>query len=287
MTGSITPQQTEFLKILSKTGFLTNKHLEQIGFAKTQNSKHYLTKNLLDGGYIGRVLVSHSWGVGRKSLYFLVEKGAKFVSEIYGLPLESLSYSTVKGGIHTAKSGEAVSLIRNDFEHKSAYISVFLAFEKYLQNTNYELTDYRHYYHTKNAKNTLIFVGGKNIRPDGIWWATSSNPSDKDFVFVVEIHRHSERRHILNQLRQQVQAIKEKSVQKRFGFSHPYIVLSVFANENLTAMRGILEELKGDDDWAIIEKCFLFASLGDLQADFYGGLGYFGGSGKPVPSRIE
>lgn len=34
MTGSITPQQLEFLKILSKTGFLTNKHLEQVDFAK-------------------------------------------------------------------------------------------------------------------------------------------------------------------------------------------------------------------------------------------------------------
>lgn len=83
-----------------------------------------------------------------------------------------------------------------------------------------------------------------------------------------------------------MEAIKEKSVQKRFGFEHPYLVLSVFTGENLTAMRGILDELKNTEDWAIIEKFFLFARLDDLVNDFYGGLGYFGGNRKPIPTKI-
>lgn len=147
------------------------------------------------------------------------------------------------------------------------------------------MNDYRHYYQLKGDKSTAISVNGKNIRPDGIWWATSHKTGAKDFVYVVEIHRHSERKHIIRQLRQQVEAIKEKSVQKRFGFDHPYLVFSVFTGENLTAMQGILAELKQSEDWAIIEKFFLFARLEDLQGDFYGGLGYFGGSRKPVPNK--
>lgn len=283
MAGSITPQQTEFLYLLSKTGFLTNKHLEQVDFAKLKNSKHYLTKRLLDGRYIGRLMVSSSFGVGRKSMYFLVKKGAELVSEAYNLPLESLSYSPLKGGIYTASNGDEVSIIRADFIHKEAYICAFLAFEKYLQSTDYTLTNYRHYYQLKGDKSTAISVNGKNVRPDGIWWATSHEAGAKDFVYVVEIHRHSERKHIIRQLRQQVEAIKEKSVQKRFGFEHPYLVLSIFTGENITAMRGILDELKSTEDWAIIEKFFLFARLDDLISDFYKGLGYFGGSRKPVP----
>lgn len=286
MTGSITPQQTQFLQILAKTGFLTNKHLEQIGFAKTQNSKHYLTKRLLDGRYIGRLMVSSGFGFGRKVMYFLVKKGADLVAQAYNLPLESLSYSPLKGGIYTAKNGDEVSIIRADFLHKEAYITAFLAFSEYLKSTDYDLTDYRHYYQLKGDKSTTISVNGKNIRPDGIWWATSHEAGAKNFGYVVEIHRHSERKHIIRQLRQQVEAIKEKSVQKRFGFEHPYLVLSVFTGENLTAMQGILAELKQSDDWAIIEKFFLFARLDDLVSDFYGGLGYFGGSRKPVPPKI-
>lgn len=285
MTGSITPQQTEFLYLLSKTGFLTNKHLEQVDFAKLKNSKHYLTKRLLDGKYIGRLMVSSSFGVGRKSMYFLVKKGAELVAEAYNLPLESLSYSPLKGGIYTAINGDEVSIIRADFIHKEAYICAFLAFEKYLKNTDYALTDYRHYYQLKGDKSTTISVNGKNIRPDGIWWATSHEAGAKNFVYVVEIHRHSERKHIIRQLRQQVEAIKQKSVKNRFGFDHPYLVLSVFTGENLTAMRGILDELQSTEDWAIIEKFFLFAKLDDLINDFYGGLGYFGGARKPIPPK--
>lgn len=89
MTGSITPQQTEFLYLLSKTGFLTNKHLEQVDFAKLKNSNHYLTKRLLDGGYIGRLMVSSGFGFGRKVMYFLVKKGAELVAQTYIYPLKT------------------------------------------------------------------------------------------------------------------------------------------------------------------------------------------------------
>lgn len=269
------------------TGFLTNKHLEQVDFAKLKNSNHYLTKRLLDGGYIGRLMVSSGFGFGRKVMYFLVKKGADLVVQAYNLPLESLSFSPLKGGIYTAKNGDEVSIIRADFLHKEAYITAFLAFSEYLKSTDYDLTDYRHYYQLKGNKSTTISVNGKNVRPDGIWWATSHQDNAKDFCFVLEIHNHSERKHIIRQLRQQVEAIKEKSVQKRFGFSHPCLVMSIFTGENTSVMRGVLEELQRSEDWQIMEKYFLFARLDDLvSGDFYGGLGYFSGSKKPVPPKI-
>lgn len=288
MTGSITPQQTEFLLLLSKTGFLTNKHLEQLQFAKLKNSNHYLTKRLLDGRYIGRVMVSSSFGVGRKVMYFLVKKGAELVAETYNLPIESLSFSPLKGGIYTAKNGDEVSIIRADFQHKEAYITAFLAFEQYLQGTDYQIIDYKHYYQLKGDRSTTLQVHGKNFRPDGIWFCESIDKNAPNFVYVVEIHRHSERKHIIRQLRQQVEAIKEKSVQNRFGFTHPYLVLSIFTDENIKPMQGVLEELKQSEDWQVIEKFFLFSRLEDLiNIGFYDGFGYFGGVKKPIPKQIN
>ena len=282
-TGAVTPQQLAFLKILSITGFLTNKHLEQINFVKLKASNHHLTKRLLDGSYIGRVMVSSGFGFGRKVMYFLTNKGAELVAEAYNIPLENLAYSPLKGGVYTAKNGDEVSIIRADFQHKEAYISAFLAFSMYLHNTDYEITDYKHYYQLKGDKGTSLKLHGKNFRPDGIWFTESTDPNAPKFIYVVEIHRHSERKHIIRQLRQQVEAIKYKSVQNRFGFEHPYLVLSVFTDENIKPMQGILEELKQTEDWKIIEKFFLFARLDDLINDFYNGLGYFGGSKKPAP----
>ena len=106
------------------------------------------------------------------------------------------------------------------------------------------------------------------------------------YVLVVEVHRHSDRKHIIRQLRQQVEAIKEKSVQKRFGFDHPYLVLSVFCDENIKVMQGVLEELKQMPQWEYLENYFFFSRLEDLKADFYDGLGYFGKIAKPFPKKI-
>lgn len=73
MISAITQQQAEFLLLLSKTGFLTNKHLEQVGFARLKTSNHYLTKRLLDGQFIGRMYVVGGFGFARKVLYFLAK----------------------------------------------------------------------------------------------------------------------------------------------------------------------------------------------------------------------
>lgn len=284
---NIQPKHIEFLLLLSKTGFLTNKHIEMLGFASLKTTNHNLANTLLTGGYIGRVMVSTGFGFGRKVMYFLVKKGAELLEEIYGYSLETLTFSNLKGGIYTKKNGEEVSVIRADFQHKEAYITAFLAFQKYLNSTNnYELTDYKHYYQRGSNKATTLTIGGKNFRPDGIWFAESIEANQPKYVYVVEIHRHSDRKHIIRQLRQQIEALKEKGVQKRFGFEHPYLILSIFTDKNLQSMQSVLEDLKRSEDWEIIEKFCFFARLDDLVNDFYKGLGYFGGINKPIPKNI-
>ncbi len=286
MSGAITPQQTDFLRLLSTTGFITNKHLEQVNFGTPKNSKHYLTKRLLDAGYIGRVMIASPYGIGRKVMYFLAKKGAEFIATTDNIPLEEIAFTRVKGGIHTAKDGGEVSLIRADFPHKEAYISAFLSFLNYLKRTDYTLTDYKHYYQLTGDKNTALPLKNRNFRPDGIWFCEGIYPSDVKFTYVVEIHRHSERKHIIRQLRQQVEAIKEESLKKRFGIDYPHFVLSIFTDENLSAMQGIIKELQEMPEWEYMESFFIFARLEDLKVDFYNGLGYFGDVKKPVPKDL-
>jgi hypothetical protein len=70
----MTPKQTEFLLLIAKTGFLTNKHLEQAGLSKINHSNHRTTKDLLLNGFIGRIMVASGFGIGRKVVYFLAKK---------------------------------------------------------------------------------------------------------------------------------------------------------------------------------------------------------------------
>ena len=283
--ANITPKQYEFLKILAKIGYITNPLIEQAGLVKKQTSNHFITRQLLGGGYIGRIMVVPSFGFGRKVLYYLTKKGAGLVAEVEGVELDDLIYSNLKGGIQTSKDGQDTSVVRADFVHKERYISLFLALEKYLEKTNYYIAKPLHYYQPKKH-GTALTLNGKNFRPDGIVFCESVEPNKPVFAYVMEIHRHSDRRKIINQLRQQAQAIEQKSFKNRFGVEYPHFVLSVFTDENLKVMQSVVQELQNFPEWGYIKAFFMFARLEDLKQDFYNGFAYFGGEKKPLPPLV-
>ncbi len=283
MSGQITPIQLEFLRLLTKTGFATNSHINQIGIVKLKQSNNYLTKRLLDGGFIGRVLVYASFGSGRKVMYFLTKKGANIVAETDNIELSDLAFTNYTGGIKKAHIDGDVSLVRTDFAHKERYISTFLALEKYLENTDYLLDDFYHYYKLSNSHGTALTLNGKNFRPDGIFFCTPTNPKKPKYIYIAEIHRHSDRRHIIKQILKHVEAIRQESIKKRFGLETPYFILSVYTDENASVMPSVIKELQTFDEWEYIQKFFMFGLLDDIKQDFYNGFHYFGGQKKPLP----
>lgn len=285
MTGLLTETQLRFLRLLTRTGFATNKHLAQMQINRLQNSNNHITDRLLKGNYIGRVMVNASFGTGRKVMFYITKKGAKFIADNDGIPLESLAYTTYSGGIKKAHIDGEVSLVRTDFAHKERYISTFLALENYLENTDYLISNFYHYYQLKGDKGTSLTINDKNFRPDGIVFCEPITPQKPTFAYVIEIHRHSDRRRIIMQLLQHIEAIKQQSIKARFGFDKPYFVLSVFTDENLAVMKSVILELQTFDEWQYIQKFFMFAKLDDLLQNFYAGVVYFGGSKKPLPPQ--
>lgn len=285
MTGLLTETQLKFLRLLTRTGFATNKHLAQMQINRLQNSNNHITDRLLKGNYIGRVMVNASFGTGRKVMFYITKRGAKFIADNDGIPLESLAYTTYSGGIKKAHIDGEVSLVRTDFAHKERYISTFLALENYLENTDYLISDFYHYYQLKGDKGTSLTINDKNFRPDGIVFCEPITPQKPTFAYVIEIHRHSDRRRIIMQLLQHIEAIKQQSIKARFGFDKPYFVLSVFTDENLAVMKSVILELQTFDEWQYIQKFFMFAKLDDLLQNFYAGAVYFSGSKKPLPPQ--
>lgn len=282
----ITPQQLHFLRLLGKTGFLTNTHLNIVKFSNTKHSKHYLTKRLLDEKLIGRVLIASPFGIGRKVMYFLTHKGAEMLSKIDNVEISEISYSPLKGGIHTADN-QSTAIVRSDFSHKESYISAFLAFEKFLESTDYVLADTKHYYQLVGDRGTTLSLKNRNFRPDGIWICEGIAPNSPTYIYVVEVHRHSERKHIIRQLRQQVEAIKEGCIKARFNTTTPHFVLSIFSDENTEIIRTVIEELRNYPEWQYIQKFFMFAKLDDLlNKNFRQSLAYFDGIKKPLPKDL-
>jgi hypothetical protein len=277
----ITPLQLDFLRLLNRTGFATNKHLEQVSIGKnpTKNSQSHLTKGLLSSNHIGRVNVVSGYGVGKRVMYFLTKRGAEFIAEIDGTDPENTPYTA-------GKQGEETEIIRADFPHKEKYISCFLELEKYLEGTDYLMREAYHYYQRSKGGTTLT-IKGRNFRPDGICFLESINPDHPRYAYVIEIHRHSDRKKIITQLRQHAEAYEAGSLKNRFGINHPYFVLSVFAGENVAVMRSVIQELQQDPKtWAYMEKFFMFGELDAImKKGIYESVAYFGGNKKPFPPK--
>jgi hypothetical protein len=273
---SITPLQADFLRLLGRTGFATNAHISQMEIGTPKNSKHYLTKTLLDGLLIGRVMIAAPFGMGRKVMYYLTKKGAVLLAELDRIDLAEISYTIHKGGIQRAQDGGEVSIIRADFQHKERYICAFLALSQYLENTDYEINMAHHYYQLAGDRGTTLELDGRNFRPDGIVFSRAITTKKPIYTYVVEIHRHSDRKRIIQQLRQHVHAFQAGSM------------AAVFTAENTAVMRSVIDELQTEPDtWAYMRKLFMFAELNELMADFYGACAYFGGDKKPIPPKIN
>jgi len=289
MTANITPLQLNFLRLLGRSGFATTKHLEymQIGKNPTKNSQSHLTKSLLHGLYMGRISVKSAYGIGQKTMYYLTKKGAGLLVDIDGVDLSEIAYTPHRGGVQKAQDGGEVSIVRADFPHKEKYISAFLALDRYLENTDYTITKAFHYYQLSGDRGTQLELEGRNFRPDGIFFCEAITPQKPVYAYIIEIHRHSSRKKIIQQLRDHVNAYKSGSMSARFGIEHPYFVLSVFTAENTAIMRSVIEELQTErETWAYMQKFFMFAELEELMKDFYGAFGYFGGAKKPLPPKF-
>lgn len=284
MSGLLTPTQIKFLRLLTRVGFATNKHLEEMQINKNKNSNFHITDRLLKGNYIGRVMVTATWGAGRKVMFYITKKGAKFIADLDGIEMEELAYTNYSGGIKKAHIDGEVALVRSDFSHKERYISTFLALERFLEHTDYMISDFYHYYQLKEDKGTTLQLNEKKFRPDGIVFCSSVIPNQPTFIYIIEIHRHSDRRKIIQQLLQHVEAIKYGSIKQKFNTDKPHFILSVFTDENLAVMKSVLTELQNFDDWEYIKNFFIFAKLDDLLNNFYSGAVYFAGNKKPLPA---
>mgnify|MGYP003375342900 CR=1 FL=1 len=204
-------------------------------------------------------------------MYYLTKKGAVLLAELDRIDLAEISYTIHKGGIQRAQDGGEVSIIRADFQHKERYICAFLALSQYLENTDYEINMAHHYYQLAGDRGTTLELDGRNFRPDGIVFSRAITTKKPIYTYVVEIHRHSDRKRIIQQLRQHVHAFQAGSMAARFGIDYPYFVLSVFTAENTAVMRSVIDELQTEPDtWAYMRKLFMFAELDELMADFYG-----------------
>lgn len=283
---AITPKRIEFLRLLSRMGFASTRHLAESGLIVNamDYSQSVFFRPMLDQLLIGRITVVSPYGIGKRVMYYLTKKGAEFLGDTDDRDSTRIRFVPLKGGVvSAADGGTQESIVRTDFPHKEAYVSTLISLERYLSGTEYEIVQSKHYYDRKAGLPTFS-VGGRSFRPDGLVTARAETPGKPDYSFVIELHRHSDRKKIIAQLYRHVEAYRSGALSQHFGEGKPYFVLSVYAAENVGAMRHVIDTLKLDTEaWPYFERFFLFAELESLRSDFYSACAYFGGPKKPLP----
>jgi len=272
-------RQADCLYFLAQAGFATLRHFEESGIitGATRHGKTRFLDDLITLKAIERVRIKSPFNVGSRVAFFLTRKGAEMLAELERLEIEDLRYST------TAISDYNREIIRAEFPHKEAYVSALIALAKYLEQTDYRIGRMFHYYDRRH-ENTTLEIDGKRFRPDGIVFVEPSEPDMPVYRYVLEIHRHSDRKKIIGQLKQHARAYLAGSFHKRFG-DGAHFVFSIYCQENVHIVKSVIDELRNDPDtWYVMERYFVFAELEHLKADFAKSCAYFGSSKKPLPS---
>ncbi|MFS2137774.1 hypothetical protein [Duganella sp. Dugasp56] len=225
----ITPRRIEILCMLTRAGFASTRHLAEsglIGNAMSYSQSAFF-KPMLDQQLVGSIAVVSLYGIGKRVMYYLTRMGAELVAEVDGLDIEDVRYAPLRGGIAKAADGTSEeSLVRADFPHKEAYVSVLIALERRLDRTDYQVTVCKHYYHKKRGVPTFE-LGGKRFRLNGLIRVNSHVEGTLQYAFAIEVHCHSDRRKTAEQLLHHAQTIRDGDMSPHFGMDNPHFVLSV------------------------------------------------------------
>ena len=294
MFNRISPQALEVLKALSYFHFLTNNHLVELNVAASAHSLNakalkelvpprddngnvrsgngrmrskYLCNNLRFGGIKD--------GSGKKQvkvayLHYLTERGRKFLYWALNDEIEALGEDFE---IWIPKPNDTLS---NDYFHRCNYVYAHIYLRRWAQLAGAEIDFFTHYYQANPNRselrghppsiNQVIWNPQKNsaATPDGLCGITHNG---KSRLFVVEMHRHTETKRVIDQLYRNMRATA--AIRAKFPdypTTNDPFVLSIYTEP--TIMAAVRKRISRNPSFAPVLKGLLFASLEDLKSGF-------------------
>lgn len=305
MFNRISPQALNVLKALSYFHFLTNNHLVELGVAKSTHSLNvkairelvpkrddngnvrtgngrmrakYLCNNLRFGGLDD--------GSGQKQvktayLHYLTERGLNY---LYWACEDELD---PEHELWIPKPNDTLS---TDYFHRCNYIYAHIYLRRWAQQSGAEIDFFNHYYQTDTNRpmfrgrppsvNQVIWNPQKQstATPDGLCGITYNG---KSRLFVVEMHRHTDTKRVIDQLYRNMRAgaaIRAKFPE--YETANDPFVLSIYTKPEI--MRAVQKRIATNPSFAPVLKGVLFASLEELKSDFENAWEYADKSDVPL-----
>lgn len=254
----LTPQQMVNCGVSSSLPYLRNKVLKRL------SKEHRPLIKYKDFGFIATQ--GQSRRVAR--LYYLTKQGAEVVAEHKGVSLDKIIYPV--GGIQFS----------NDYFHRIDFIDVHIALRKWVEKIGCQIQSFDGYFDTfgsnrrsKDApltKKNKILLNHKIFIPDGVCKISSN----KDRLFLIEIHRGNNTKRILEQIDKHIDCISRGIFSKKYKHLNsdsqplPNFLLSVYEKESI--MNQVKKRLLGLSDFQNFLPLILFATVDEVKKDFEG-----------------
>lgn len=197
---------------------------------------------LREKGLIGSIVYG---GVSRtgtmQKLHYLTRKGAVVLAEAEGIEMDTVKYP---------KSTN--TLVKNDFSHRIATISMMIAFDKRLGSTTYEKLFFDVYFDMVGSQRKQVESALRSktrmqldeqhfIDPDGIFAFEGDGGAR---LFVLEVANGHDTKRVVEQIRRNLFASYTGLVGDKYGIKQTATVFVVFDRQEL--MKGTIKRVIAD-----------------------------------------
>lgn len=270
---SLPPKPTEALIALSTYRFLTVKQFVKLGIGASEAS---VRKNILPKLNRSRKPLAKKRKLGQflPEVHYLTDHGAKYLAELYRLPIEDFPYP--KGQVQFSDTLA---------HHRFAQVDFHIGFRKWADNhpeteilfadMDFDVTGSRRQ-GTFISKTELRVPNSKiPIIPDGMFGVEYKN---SPFIFALEVHRTTETKRVISQIKRYMEVLETGSAASKYTIQTSPLICSVHMKANV--LRGVKFALMKTASFESFKGAFLFNTFENVSANISEGWTF--ADGKPA-----
>lgn len=256
------------LEKLNQFKYLSTQQLIALGVATHQPNIALAVSKLEDKfkPLINKIAFGAHPKHGRlENIYYLTKHGAEFL-------IENLNYSPES--IYYPKN--ITSLYQADYFHRKNTVYFNIHFQNWLECNNYDL-EFANYYFDRTgsnkdpqnplkSKNKIMLDNENFIIPDFI--AKFKNP-ERSFLFLAEVHHGKTTKRAIEQIVTHAKALNSGKPQHLFDYQKAIRIYYVL--ELPEYKKFLLDRLQNINGLEKFNNHFLFKTIKEMQADFWGG----------------
>jgi len=257
---SLPPKPTEALIALSTYRFLTVKQFVKLGIGASEAS---VRKNILPKLNRSRKPLAKKRKLGQflPEVHYLTDHGAKYLAELYRLPIEDFPYP--KGQVQFSDTLA---------HHRFAQVDFHIGFRKWADNhpeteilfadMDFDVTGSRRQGTFISKTELRVPHSNTPIIPDGMF---GIDQNGSPMIYALEVHRTTETKRVIAQIKRYMEVLETGAGASKYGLETSPLICSVHMKANV--LKGVKSALVRTPRFETFKGAFLFNTFENVKND--------------------